>query len=165
MYRDLPSRHTIRLSGYNYSSPNWYYITICTHERLCIFGNLVGARRGSPIMQLNQYGHIAQDLWESISQHHMVKLDIFQIMPNHVHGIIVINHTGEPRLAPTLGKLIGYFKSECTKQMRKLTGDQDFILWQRNYYEHIIRDEEELEHVRQYIADNPRNWKQDELFS
>lgn len=105
MYRDLPSRHTIRIPGYDYSLSNWYYVTICTHKRSNIFSEIVdpvGARRGSPVMQNNLIGNIIEKIWHSIPQHHNISVDSFQIMPNHLHGIIIINHTGEPRLAPTL---------------------------------------------------------------
>ncbi len=159
MIRELSSRRSIRLKDFDYSCPNWYYVTICTHKRECIFGSIVGARRGSPAMKLNSYGKIIQKIWQSIPQHHNIILDTHQIMPNHMHGIIIINHTGEPRLAPTLGAIIGYFKSECTKEIRRTIHDPIFTLWQRNYYEHIIRDNQELTHIRQYISDNPKNWE------
>ncbi len=162
MIRELSARRSIRLKDFDYSSPNWYYITICTHKRECLFGCIVGARRGSPIMKLNTYGIIIRNIWQSIPQHHKVILDTLQIMPDHLHGIIIVNQVGEPRLAPTLGSIIGYFKSECTKEIRHTIHDPFFILWQRNYYEHIIRDEQELSHIRQYIADNPKNWENDQ---
>lgn len=165
MSHDLPHRVSIRLPRFDYSSSNWYYVTICTHERKCFFGDHVGARRGSPAyIKLNDYGKIVSKIWNSLPKHHNIKLDSFQIMPNHLHGIIIINLTGEPRLAPTLGMLMGYFKSECTKQMRKISNDSDLLIWQRNYYEHIIRDDGEIGHIRSYIGNNPINWNTDKLY-
>lgn len=117
-----------------------------------------------------------------------IKLDTFQIMPNHIHGIIVMpfvgatrgspcEHRGSPsnmprgtshqqggsRPAPTLGIIIGLFKSECTKQIRHHCNDPLFQLWQRNYYEHIIRNEQEYNHISRYIISNPANWDHDKL--
>jgi len=139
-------------------------------------------------MELNEYGLIVQNVWKSLPNHHSVKLDAFQIMPNHVHFIICMtcpsrwNDTcgtwddgmgddagvgmGEARLAPTtiisttkLGTIIGSFKSEITKQIHKMGYKND--VWQRNYYERIIRNEEEYQHTRYYIKTNPKNWGED----
>jgi REP element-mobilizing transposase RayT len=176
-----PVRRSIRLPGFDYSSANWYYVTICTkqHEQLFgdvvdgdpVDGDIVGAGRDppaptnkSPYISLNNCGKIVMNVWNSLPQHHSVTLDAFQIMPNHMHGIIVINHTGGSRPAPTLATIIGMFKSQCTKNIRQIPGNQNKVVWQRNYYEHIIRDAGELTHVRQYIRDNPKNWKNDKLF-
>ena len=85
-------------------------------------------------------------------------------MPDHIHFVIYIkNHTGEACLAPTntLGSIIGSFKSECTKKIRTTMNEPKFIVWQRNYYEHIIRDEEDLDRIRYYIKQNPENWEKD----
>ena len=172
MFQDLPSRHTIRLHDYDYSDANWYYVTICTNKRVCIFGDiigptLVGARPASPAhVRLNDIGEIVLNIWKELPTHHNIKLDTFQIMPNHIHGIITINHTGEAGLAPTqtLGSIVGSFKSKCTKEIRISIKDPLLMIWQRNYYEHIIRDEGELRHIRQYIVDNPKNWNHDKLY-
>lgn len=171
MSRDLPYRASVRLPGFDYSSSNWYYVTICSHERKSIFGNVivpVGARPASPAhtMKLNNLGKIIQSTWELLPSHHDIKLDAFQIMPNHLHGVIIINHTGEAGLAPTqtLGSIIGSFKSKCTKEIRISSNNPSMIFWQRNYYEHIIRDEGELTHIRKYITDNPKNWATDKLY-
>ena len=171
MSRNLPSRVSVRLSGFDYSSSNWYYVTICTHEREYLFGKIidsVGARPASPAytMELNNAGKIIQSTWELLPSHHNIKLDAFQIMPNHVHGVITINKTGEAGLAPTqtLGSIIGSFKSKCTKEIRISLNNPSMIVWQRNYYEHIIRDDGELTHIRKYIKDNPKNWITDKLY-
>jgi len=140
-------------------------VTICTQERENLFGeviNHVGARHASPAyMKLNVYGTIITSVWRQIPKHYYVDLDIFQIMPDHIHFVIYINnHTGEACLAPTntLGSIIGSFKSECTKQIRTAMNNPKFIVWQRNYYEHIIRDEDDLNRIRYYIEQNPKNW-------
>ena len=83
-------------------------------------------------------------------------------MPNHIHFVIDIS--GGSRPAPTLGNIVGLFKSECTKQIRILVNNPEMRLWQRNYYEHIIRDEGDMNRIQEYIENNPSNWSEDELF-
>lgn len=157
-------RHSIRLKNYDYSQSGLYFTTICTQNRLCIFGDIVGARRDAPIhpthMELNEMGKIVANMWESLPKHHPVELDAFQIMPNHVHFIIQIVDSGGSRPAPTtLGTIIGLFKSECTKQIH--IGSPKIDVWQRNYYEHIIRTENDLNKIREYINNNPSMWNRD----
>jgi REP element-mobilizing transposase RayT len=103
-------------------------------------------------------------------QYAFVELDEFVIMPNHLHGIIIINDRcrGGSRTAPTnrprpkpLGRLVGAFKTVSTNRINEMRGTAELPVWQRNYYEHIIRNEAELAHVRQYIADNPERWNDD----
>lgn len=141
---ELPKRKQIRLKEYDYSQQGYYFVTICTQNRECIFGNVgVGRDRpdgAKPEMVLNEMGKIVQSVWESLPKHHPVKLDQFQIMPNHVHMIIIIRNgtgiarrasTGGSRPAPTeykqtLGFIIGLFKSEITKRIRIITNNPEF---------------------------------------
>ena len=168
-------RKQIRLKNYDYSKPGLYYVTICTQNRECIFGDIVvGVGRDRPSlirpcyqpvsMILNQYGKIIKNIWESLPDHHSVELDAFQIMPNHVHFIIGIimgaSQTGRSRPTPTLGTIVGLFKSECTKRLR-IVGATRGSPWQRNYYEHVIRNENELIKIREYIKNNPLSWNTD----
>lgn len=189
------SRQSIRLPGYDYSNHGWYYVTICTQNRKCIFGDIVGVGRDRPVQQimLNDIGKTVENIWQSLPDHHSVELDTFQIMPNHVHFIIHIvtrgsrPNTGGSRPAPTttttttaittavgatrgspvtrgsptLGTIIGLFKSECTKQIRCSMKNPQIKLWQRNYYEHIIRTESDLNKIRTYIKNNPKTWDRD----
>lgn len=166
----INNRQSIRLKNYDYSQAGWYFITICTKNRECLFGNIinhnVGVGRdrpvpdGSPVsMILNQYGKIIKNIWESLPKHHPVELDTFQIMPNHIHFILRIisgasrqNDMGASRRAPTtLGFIVGMFKTECTAQIDKLRNTPGQKIFQRNYYEHIIRNENQLFKIRQYI--------------
>src|SRR3990167_1687244 len=172
---ELLKRKQIRLKGYNYSQSGCYFVTICTQDRKMLFGNIVGVGRdrpdnAKPEMVLNGMGKIVQSVWQSLPKHHTVELDQFQIMPNHVHMIIIITcalrSTGASRRAPTeykptLGFIVGLFKSEITKQIRVITGNPEFMVWQRNYYEHVIRDEFELNKIRGYIKTNPEMWDRD----
>ncbi len=175
----LEQRKQIRLKQYDYSRSGYYYVTICTENRECIFGHItiVGVGRDRPgsntnhTMILNQYGKIIQSVWESLPNHHPVELDVFQIMPNHIHFILQIlgasrrNIEDASRRAPTtirtLGFIVGMFKTECTAQINQLRNIPGQKIFQRNYYEHIIRNEPELSKTRQYIKFNPLFWKND----
>ena len=159
----IKNRHTIRLQGYDYSQSGYYFVTICTHDREWLFGEIVNGQ-----MELNQTGQIVNQILQSLSNRFDIKLDQFQIMPNHVHAIIVIvgaqfiaphnnvvaTFQGVINHAPTLGDVVRYFKAQ-TAYLSKIK------LWQRNYHEHIIRNDRELWAIRQYIKNNPKNWEQD----
>ena len=173
-------RKSIRLQGYDYSQGGAYFVTIITHQRDCLFGEIVNEE-----MKLNDFGKIADEYWSAIPQHFpFVELGAYVIMPNHVHGIIVINDTHKnnllppivgarhaspllqkqlpPRGAPprSLGTIMGSFKSAVTKRIgRKLNATG---IWQRNYYEHIIRDEQDLKNKTDYIDANPMLWNDDD---
>jgi REP element-mobilizing transposase RayT len=170
-------RRSIRLPGYDYSNAGAYFITICTQNRKCLFGNIiVGATpRGCPIstpracpeMVLNQAGAMIQTVWDQIPIHYTgTEIDEFVVMPNHIHGIIVIGAGKTGTLS--LGDIVHRFKTMTTKRYAdgvKQLGWQSFAskLWQRNYWEHIIRNEMELNRIREYIHDNPSQWESDRL--
>ena len=174
---DIHHRRSIRLKGYDYSQAGAYFITVCTHNRECLFGS-VGAdskpaldSRPAPATQmaLNEYGEIVQYTWDDLVNHiEGIELDAFVIMPNHFHGIIVIdNRAGleqraglEP--APTLSEIVRQLKTFSARRINKIRDTQGVLVWQRNYYERVIRDENELNRVREYIANNPANWLTDE---
>ncbi len=174
-------RRSIRLQGYDYTQPGAYFITICTQDRACLFGEVMDGE-----MRLNDAGQMVHVEWESLPKRFpRVALDAFVIMPNHLHGIIVItdhpvncaglvpaqnNRTttnrATTRVAPTVGDIVGAFKSRTTvlythgvKQRRgpPFAGR----LWQRNYYEYIIRDHRFLNRIREYILQNPLQWELD----
>ena len=162
-------RRSIRLPGYNYRSPGAYFITICTHGRACLFGEVAGGD-----MQLTQYGRIVQDEWSrtTVIRDH-VTLDTFTVMPNHVHGIIIIGGqfadpgVGAHGCAPlcrgpkSLGSIVAGFKSAATKRINEIRSMPGTPVWQRNYYEHVIRSDADLDRVRRYIVDNPAKWAED----
>ena len=158
---DLPVRRSIRLRGFDYSSDRLYYVTICTQDRRTLMGKVVGDRSF-----LSPYGHLAGQLWQCLpNKFEKVQLDEYVIMPNHIHGIIGIR--AAVKAAPTLGQIIGAYKSRVTHECLKLAKTNDKFLgklWQRNYYEHIIRDEIDLNRIRKYIRNNPANWTKDKLF-
>ncbi|MBI2339239.1 MAG: transposase [Deltaproteobacteria bacterium] len=175
---DIHHRRSVRLSGYDYSQQGAYFVTICVQNRECLLGKIVDRK-----MVLNEAGEIVQFAWNGLSQRFKnVTLDAFIIMPNHIHGIIMIQRNvgaglalpvtvngmmgdgmmGGASPAPTsLGDVVGAFKSISAIAVNRLLSRLG-PLWQRNYYEHIIRDEDDLFKIRQYIADNPACWDDDE---
>ncbi len=172
MYKDVPVRRSIRLRGFDYSSNNLYFVTLCVQDRKPILSKVVGDRAF-----LSPYGRLADQLWANLpDKFEAIALDEYVIMPNHIHGIIIINAGREDR-APTLGQIIAYYKYQSTKQYNLSVGagsSRPLMLagssrpfpkiWQRNYYEHIIRDEDDLNRIRKYIRNNPINWTKDKLF-
>lgn len=169
-------RGSIRLKGYDYASPGWYYITICTHSRECFFGDVNDGK-----MVSSQIGKTAKEYWLEIPDHFThVELDEFVVMPNHIHGIVIINddRRGVRSNAPTdanidpqnyftqispksgtLGVIIRSYKSSVTRWCRK--NEYEYFQWQRGFYEHIIRNEPELYEIRKYIINNPAQWQLD----
>jgi putative transposase len=144
------SRRSIRLRGYDYALAGAYFVTIVTRDRQCLFGDIVDGQT-----RLNLWGKIAQDEWQKSAQiRKEIELDTFVVMPNHIHGIIVITDapgrpTGRSPLqsGPTkrsLGAFVGGFKSAITKRIGELRGLPRTPVWQRNYYEHVIRNEGSL---------------------
>jgi len=226
---DKHDRHSIRLKEYDYALPGAYFVTICTRDRACLFGHVMNGE-----MHLNAAGEIAQRCWEDIPTHFpSVELDAFVIMPNHVHGIVVITDApqttcaakttgsisrgseivipckGEASAAKTIGPMVRgpgimisrkgeasvpfhvheerprsdasplrqrpngtqpgslsavvqNFKSISTRRMNAARGAPGTSVWQRNYYEHVVRNEQELAAIREYIQANPARWDDDE---
>jgi REP element-mobilizing transposase RayT len=183
---DIHHRRSIRLRGYDYSQVGMYFVTICTKGRLCLFGDVVDGA-----MNLNCAGKMVRTIWDEIPSYYAgVEIDRFVTMPNHIHGIITLvgaapcgcpdSHTcpdgvGQPKsgqpqgVAPTgysLSDVVHRFKTMTTKKYTdgvKHNGWQPFDgkLWQRNYYEHIIRDEEAYLKIAEYIQTNPQRWEED----
>lgn len=164
---DLPQRRSIRLINFDYSSSNSYFVTLCLQDRACLLGKIVNEK-----MYYLPFGHIVRSFLDSISQYYpQVNIDTFQIMPNHVHAIFVFESHGRTQgSAPTLGTIIQRFKTMTThnylegmKMHRWKSFNQK--LWQRDYYEHIIRDEHDLNRIREYIQNNVKNWHIDKFHS
>ena len=150
-------RRSIRLSGYDYSQAGAYYVTIVAHGRECLFGEITNGD-----MKLSRYGKIIQYVLLDLPKHYPhLELDIFCIMPNHVHIIIVLNHNVLVKRHP-LSEVIRAFKSFSAKRINLLRKTPGIAVWQRNYYEHIIRDEKDYESKRNYILMNPQNWENDD---
>lgn len=176
MTRYDPQRHhrrSIRLKEYDYTQPGAYFITICTHGRAPLFRDVVDGE-----MRLNEYGEIVCAEWFKTVQlrpYVVLHEDEFVVMPNHIHGIVwIVDDVGATRrVAPTktnppagpapgsIGAIVGQFKSAVTRRINQRRGTPGVRVWQRNYYEHIIRHERALNAIRRYIAENPLRWHLD----
>lgn len=147
----------MRHQGWDYAATGWYFITICTEEKEPIFGSIDDEGN----MQLNVYGKIVEAEWKRTTRvRSNVEIDDFSIMPDHFHGILIIeNDEADERedhwQSGCLGAIIGRFKEQCTKRIRK-AGMPSFA-WQRSFYDHVIRNEKDLERIRKYIRENPQS--------
>ena len=177
--REKQHRRSVRLKGYDYSSPGAYFVTVCAWNRECMFGDIINGE-----LKLNEYGKVIRREWIHTGDiRSNVELDEFIVMPNHFHGILVINHrinllrtglmrggvlqyapTGKGLRSPsqTIGAIIRGVKSAVTKSINILRKTPGMPVWQRNYFEHVIRNEKELCRIREYIRINPLQWDIDE---
>jgi REP element-mobilizing transposase RayT len=174
------SRRSIRLKEYDYSQAGAYFVTACTHRRKCLFGEIAEGK-----IVLNMFGKIVEEEWHRTKQMRQgVDLDVFIVMPNHIHGIIVLtgtplsaNRRGTMHRAPTpqfeqfgrptansIPTIIRGFKSSVTQRIIEIRATPGAPVWQRNYYEHVIRNEIDLEETREYIQNNPLKWLEDEYY-
>ena len=169
MKSDTKRRHrrSLRLEDYDYSQAGAYFVTICTKNHESILGEI-----DEGIIRLSPAGEIVEAFWKDLpSRYPNVELDAFVVMPNHIHGIIAIpvgaihelplcQQIGRRRML--LPKIVGYIKMNTAKQINQLRNAHGVPVWQRNYYEHVIHNEESLNSIRQYIAENPQRWALDE---
>lgn len=161
-------RKRLRLAGFNYSESGAYFVTICAKDRARLFGEI-----SNGVMCVNRFGGIVQECWNDLQNHYAtIAVDAFVVMPNHVHGIIVIverdRTVGEGlRPSPTgverhgLPEIMRAFKSFSARRINEIRCTPGLPVWQRNYFEHIIRNDKSLDQIRQYIATNPQRWKDD----
>jgi REP element-mobilizing transposase RayT len=160
-HRSYPQRKSPRLQGYNYALSGAYFVTICTHERACLFGAVNAGE-----MQLSRVGQYAASCWLAQPEHFAnVDLDAWVMMPNHLHGILVIDSDREPSSTVTLGAILNTYKGAVTRMVRRLPGCAELRVWQGRYHDHIIRDEGRLNTIRQYVMDNPARWQEDIFYT
>jgi len=183
-------KHT-RMHGYDYAQGGAYFVTINTHDRGHMFGRVVAGRcdastQQDPFMELSDHGRVVQECWDAIPEHFPgVFTDAFQIMPNHMHGVVVIGdvpgssgvtttdaagsmrcidateHRPRGSKPRSLSAIVGSFKSAATKRINLMRGTPGAAVWQHNYHDRIIRDADEHDRIAQYIFDNPVNWAND----
>jgi REP element-mobilizing transposase RayT len=166
---EIHHRRSIRLKDYDYSQAGAYFVTICTWQFECLFGDIVEGG-----MRLNELGRVVLAEWNRTTEiRKEIELDVAVVMPNHFHGIICIvddrttvGATGRSPLPPgprprSLGAFVGGFKAATTKQINIIRDNPGCPVWQRNYYERVIRNETELERAREYIINNPQKWALD----
>jgi len=175
---DIHNRHSIRLKNFDYAQAGAYFVTVCAQNRECLFGNIQ-----DNVMVLNDAGRMIETWWLELAiKYPALETDAYIIMPNHFHGIVAVvgaalfgrpnpDHSQpviQPRTAaPALSDIVNWFKTMTTNdyirgvkhhQWRSFPGK----LWQRNYYEHVIRNEDDLNKIREYIANNPSGWADDD---
>lgn len=188
-YDNYRTHHSSRrLRGYDYTQQGAYFLTICTHERACLLGEIVEGR-----MVLNEIGTIVDKEWRRTEEiRGEITLDAFVVMPNHVHGIVVIGAgddraidraghdvsvDGERAVAThgrasllhrkpkSLGSLVAGFKSAATRRINRMRKTPGAKVWQKNYFDRILRNEKQSDAVRQYIKMNPERWSDDVHFA
>jgi REP element-mobilizing transposase RayT len=157
---EKPRRKRLRLPEYDYSSVGMYFITICAHQRMCLFGRIVGEE-----MRPNRLGIITEAVWYGLPDHYPhVELDSFIVMPNHVHGIIALTErSGSQEKSArrhSLAEVVRAFKTFSSRQINQRRNKKEPV-WQRNHYEHVIRNEESLSRIRGYIETNSQRWQFD----
>ncbi|MDD2366040.1 MAG: transposase [Desulfuromonadaceae bacterium] len=167
---DIHHRRSVRLPEYDYAAAGAYFVTVCVHERECQFGEIVDG-----VMMLNHAGHIVEAEWiKSGELRSEIVIGEYVVMPNHFHGIVNLNVTGTASRAPTIerfGKpvigslptIVRSFKSAVTKRINIHRATPGCPVWQRNYYEHVIRDDADYKRIAEYITDNPLRWVEDRL--
>ncbi len=144
-------RRSIRLPGYDYSIAGAYFITICTHKREHLFGEILAGE-----MQENRFAQIARSHWLRLPRYYAnLTTDEFVIMPDHMHGILILQELPKTKSIP---EIIQGFKTFSAREINRLREQKGIPVWQRNYYEIIIRTETGLDPVRRYIINNPQNW-------
>lgn len=160
------NRRSIRLKRYDYSQKGAYFVTICTQNRECVFGEIINGE-----MHLNGAGDMVERWWcELENKFKNIGLDKHVVMPNHFHGIVIIVGA-DLRVCPSMGKHTGLPLHRMVQWFKTMTTNEyihgvkqnpnvpiDKRLWQRNYYEHVIRNEEDLNGIREYIITNPLRW-------
>jgi REP element-mobilizing transposase RayT len=162
-------RKRLRLPDYDYSEAGAYFVTLCTKDRTHVFGEILKGE-----MCLNPLGGIVHECWNDLPNHYAaIELDAFVVMPNHVHGIIFIvdpvgpihestlPKTTRERRTMLLSKTIGRFKMNSAKRINEMRDTSGTPVWQRNYFEHIVRNDKSLNRIREYIAANPHRWQHD----
>lgn len=182
---DHPHRrkNSLRLDGYDYSQSGGYYVTMCTHQKAKIFGAVADGE-----VQLSAYGEIVRACWLDLPEHYYhLRLDMFVIMPNHIHAIMLLlddniasenKNTGNihivgadpttdlprPRKRHTISEMIRAFKSYSTMGIKQAENYADDTVWQRGFYDHIIRNDDDLRRIQQYIVENPLKWESDDYY-
>jgi REP element-mobilizing transposase RayT len=180
---DKHHRRSIRLKEYDYRQAGAYFVTICTWQRESLLGEVI-----NDAMELSRYGETVQFNWDILLKRYPnIELDAFIVMPNHIHGIILLNENdleraGLERLsvsaskssvkpAPTnykiygLSEIIRGFKTFSARRINQLRSQPGLSVWQRGYYEHVIRNQESLTAIREYIINNPLGWEKDGLYA
>lgn len=187
MSREPHNRRSIRLPDYDYTTPGVYFVTICTYQKQCLLGQVSGNQ-----VSLTLAGQVVARCWEALPRHfHNLEIDQFIVMPNHLHGVLMLqahdtsgvqsleadrtNGCSHPRAqsasrdvpngtrSSSIGAIVQNFKSVSARKLNRMHPATATPVWQRNYYDRVIRNEAELQRIREYIENNPLAWELDEL--
>ena len=172
MYEELnrPERRSIRLATFDYSQPGSYFITICAFCKKCLFGTVENGG-----VRLSGIGEVARRCWMDIPNHFPnIKIDAFVVMPNHMHGIVIIQERArravplpvtleafQKPVAGSIPTIVRSYKAGVSKLVRDATGNREFRVWQSNYFERVLRDGEEFNNAFRYVRENPSMWHLD----
>lgn len=162
--KQLPQRKSPRLKNYDYAQEGVYFVTACTHQRYAMFGNIK-----DDTMLHNLLGDTIEQWWcEVANKYKDIQLDYYVVMPNHFHGIVVINQYRNNHSRTSLFDVMRWFKTMTTnaylRGIKSGFWHDDGRLWQTSYHDHIIRNQTDLQRIRQYIIDNPAKWERDTFY-
>ena len=164
MENRLPQRKHPRLKHYAYSTAGAYFITICTHNRRCLFSHIVGRGLAPAEIQYTTYGKIAEEqLFLLEKRYPSLKIDRYVIMPNHIHAILLLEETAGIAPCPTITDIVCAYKSLTTRACKKAKPVDK--LFQNSFYEHVICGREDYDEIAEYIVNNPKQWELDKLFT
>lgn len=167
----LKNRKPNRLTDFDYSTSGAYFITICTKEHKCIFSSICrDSPCGCPKIKYTELGKIAINTICDVEEKFNIKIAEFTVMPNHIHMIIIIddNIRTAARAVPTVSRIVGAYKSIVSYEYLKVCKNKGInmgIIWQKSFYDHIIRDEEDYIIKAQYIKNNPVKWLEDKYYT
>ena len=148
------TRKGLRLPHYDYASLGAYFLTVCVADRACLLGSVADGRA-----ELSRAGRIVEETWGNLPSHYPhIELDEFVVMPNHMHGLLIIRKEG----GQPLSELVRAFKSFSAREINRLQAEPKKPFWQRGYHEHVVRGEKDLSAIREYIQNNPLQWALDE---
>lgn len=173
MEKKLPQRKRLRLPKYDYSSVGYYFITVCTKDKACVLGTIIGQVTAPSVIRLSNTGKIVEEEFHALEERFPhVTLDKYCVMPNHIHMIVRLASSEEgeaagasPRPTRNIPQMIGEFKSVTTRRRNERYGTRGIPLWQASYYDHVIRNEADYLRIWQYIEDNPEKWADDQYYT
>jgi putative transposase len=150
----VPTRKPLRLPYFDYATDGFYFVTTCTHDTRCLFG-----RVEDETVVLSPLGELVDEQIRALPDRVAeLSVDAYVVMPNHVHAILVLSTRARQASHLHLGHVVAAFKSGSAREINRLRGTPGAKVWQRGYHDHVVRDEEDLERLREYVSTNPVRW-------